>query len=415
MHKFLVFTLIILFATSYKVSASLTGPDSAANNPPGNTSTSRSGSGVTVNDPAIQGNTATTAQNTGNLVDAFNKYTGIFMEYMQGLARENTLSDTANSGQTRVALNGLAVEQGIKDQQVAATDITVNNMGTAEGLCSYASTGRGIGPAQGRAFDFFKQDMEKRGKQANKESGTTFENGLIDGLRKIFDDQTTALCSPAGNGGDNAAFCGGDGSNKHLQISSVLYDRNIMPDELPKVTYLEELLTNTRTHVSVNPDLLANANTEAKALFVLSDRLQAEMSMLDAVFGKIKSNNVYIDTDSRAVPFLADTLIQGGYIPDNLKNELLPPGGSSASYMGQLEALVAGMMNPTYYREKASGGEGAWRPAMLYQLILSNHLQLEQIKLLEAIALATSTTVVVNREPALEELNGRISALNARQ
>jgi hypothetical protein len=393
MHKFLVF----VFSTAF-VFGSIQPAFSA----------------VAVKDSTVRSNTGTIATNTANTVSELQKFQELANESWKQMTEQLSLVNTANSTQQNVVANGQTVEAGIKVQQAAKTDITVNNMGTAEGLCSYASTGRGIGPAYGRAHAFFKEEMVRRGKEANKETGTTFENGLVDGLRKMFNEAST-LCSPAGNKGANAAFCSGDGSSKHLQIASVLYDRSIMPDDFPKINYLEKLLTTTRTHVAVDPNLLANANTEAQNLFVLSDRLQAEMSMLDAVFGKIKANNFNMGAESAAIPYLEETLKEGDFTEDDLLNELLSPDRKSASYMGQLEALVRGMMNPTYYRQKASGGEGAWRPAMLYQLILSNHLQLEQIKLLEAVALATSTTVVVNREDALEELNGRISAINVRQ
>jgi hypothetical protein len=324
--------------------------------------------------------------------------------------------EQALAGQTASDVHATSVAQAAS-QNAATTarqghNVTtvINNSDIAENNCSLLTTSRGMGPAYSRASAYADARNASTMAAINNEAGTTFENGLVDGMRKLFEEETVALCSAQGNGAKNV-FCGGDGTNVHLSASSVLNDRAITDDEIAKVDYFEKLMTQTRTILDVSPDVLDDPKTDGKGLFIEAERLKAEMSIFNTVLNNLIANNKVDGTSSAAVTYLKEILEEGDFLDAATREKLLP--GGQGSHMGQLEALAIGFMNPNYSKQKFFTAEKAYLSSILFQNVLNNYIQIQQMKLLEAIALSTSATVVVNREPAIESLNVKVRRANS--
>ncbi len=414
MHKFILAFFVTVMATACFVNEGYAVPV----NPGGSTSTGSSGSSEAAHVPAeaisAGGGSGIDvkigADETQPIIDSNLEAANAIIKNLQLMAKQALTSLTGSDVQRVNVAQGASQNAATTAREGHNVTTVINNSDIAENNCSLLTTSRGMGPAYSRASAYADARNASTMAAINNEAGTTFENGLVDGMRKLFEEETVALCSAQGNGAKNS-FCGGDGTNVHLSASSVLNNRAITDDDLAKVDYFEKLMTQTRTILDVSPDVLEDPKTDGKVLFIESERLKAEMSIFNTVLNNLIANNKVDGTGSAAVPYLKEILEEGDFLDAATREKLLP--GGQGSHMGQLEALAIGFMNPNYSKQKFFTTDKAYLSSILFQNVLNNYIQIQQMKLLEAIALSTSATVVVNREPAIESLNVKVRKANS--
>lgn len=313
------------------------------------------------------------------------------------------LANQANHNAIGTAVSGNA-RTGVQQNRFAVT--ATNYQNSAGQNCVIASGGKGTSKVTEGAESETEQLITERMKTINSEAGTDAENGLVDFQRKMF-ERSKALCDPAGNGGANT-FCGGAG-NAHVSLSTILTPLAFQnqPPLKDKLEYIQDLLFS-RVPISVNPDLLEQPNTETMNMVVESDRLKAEMSVGQTLFSILQGNRTKVD--SSVVNSIKQRLEAGGWSGQKIDN--MTAGGISKNAL--YHALSVGSYTSEFMLQKASANERDLLANILAETQLNNVLQFEQYKLLEAIALATATNIVVNRDDAIKDLNNRISAANSR-
>lgn len=309
----------------------------------------------------------------------------------------NTMASIRASGNSNQS-RAITAQQGL---QAGALTTYVNAGGQN---CVLASGGKGNAVVSEGADNTTEQLIVERMRNVNSEAGTDAENGLVDFRIKMF-ERSRALCDPSGNGGANT-FCNGSG-NGHITLATILTPLAFQNQSplTERLDYLQDLLF-ARIPVSVNPDLLEDPDTKAMNMVVESDRIKAEMSVGQTLFSILQGNRTKIATT--AADTLKERLIAGGWSEEKIDN--LTAGGISKNSM--YHALTTGSFSSEMLLQKASANGRDLNANILGELALNNVLQFEQYKLLEAIALATATNIVVNRDDAIKDLNARISAAN---
>ncbi len=297
----------------------------------------------------------------------------------------------------------------VRDQNVSHTDTTKRAISIEDGGCVLGSGNMSnelIYQNSERATD---EDIQESMDLINSNAGQISENGLVDFQRKMF-DISRALCDPSGNGGANS-YCTGAGT-EHITLASLLrpvgYNKDPIVDD--NLDYLRNVLY-ARIPISVNPDLLEDPNTETMNMVIDSDRLKAELSIGQTVFSMIRGNRTKTETEPSAAKSLRERYEAGGWSDDRIAEAI----DNGISKNGLYEALTVGSSNSKFLMQELV----SINPVKLLQFIggqlaLNNNLEYEQYKLLEAIALATATNIVVNRDDAIKDLNARIMAVNTR-
>jgi len=319
------------------------------------------------------------------------RFTELYNE-LRLMSEQQTVSGAAGDAVLLGGMTSMQNANAIGMQQQLNADSAMSYVNAGGQNCVLGSGGKGTAAVNEGAEAATDELIEVRMRNINSEAGTDAENGLVDFQRRMF-QRSTALCDPAGNGGANV-FCTGEG-NAQITLSTILYPHPFHVDNPvdEELNYMQDLLFS-RIGVSVSPDLLEEPDTNAMNMVVEADRLKAEMSIGQSVF-----------TTS-----LAERLEAGGWSPDKIRK--LTDGGVSKNSM--YHALTVGSYSSELILQKTSANERDLLANIWGEVALSNVLQFEQYKLLEAIALATATNIVVNRDDAIKDLNARISNANSR-
>lgn len=303
------------------------------------------------------------------------------------------------------ALNNVAMEH---QKSMNETHKTWMNMPDA--VCVYPSMAQSVNSAITSAKKAAEVSMEQMLKVINAEAGTPAANGRIDYNNKLF-QEATGLCSPTGNGGANA-FCGGDGTNDHINAGKMLITKNISEsgDLAAKFGYLQKVLFG-RIFSNINPDLLQSPSTEIKNIVIEQDNLKAEMSIGSAAFHLVKSYRTPNKGSGAGIQSLKEIMSANQWASET-QQKLLP---SNASFMGQLEAMTRGVFGSKHIMAEMTKNERNTLSGILFAMMVNNLLLFQQLEMLESIALSTGATVVANGTERYEALERRIRAQNARQ
>jgi len=333
------------------------------------------------------------------------RFTELYNE-LRLMSEQQTVSGAAGDAVLLGGMTSMQNANAIGMQQQLNADSAMSYVNAGGQNCVLGSGGKGTAAVNEGAEAATDELIEVRMRNINSEAGTDAENGLVDFQRRMF-QRSTALCDPAGNGGANV-FCTGEG-NAQITLSTILYPHAFHVDNPvdEELNYMQDLLFS-RIGVSVSPDLLEEPDTNAMNMVVEADRLKAEMSIGQSVFTLLQGNRTRID--STVATSLAERLEAGGWSPDKIRK--LTDGGVSKNSM--YHALTVGSYSSELILQKTSANERDLLANIWGEVALSNVLQFEQYKLLEAIALATATNIVVNRDDAIKDLNARISNANSR-
>lgn len=326
---------------------------------------------------------------------------------LRRMSEQQTTTNLANQANSNAIGTARGTQAAIVAQQQAGVDTEFTWVNAAGHNCVVASSGIGGARVNEEAETETNNLIQTRMRNINSEAGTDAENGLVDFQRRMF-QRSTSLCDPSGNGGSNT-FCTGSG-NAHVSLSTILTAdafHNVSP-LTERLEYIQDLLFS-RIPVSVNPDLLDQPNTEAMNMVVEADRIKAEMSVGQTLFSMLQGNRTKVN--SRVSTSLRERLEAGGW--SSAKIDAMMAGGVSKNSM--YHALTVGSYSSEMLLERVTARPRDLLANIFGELALNNVLQFEQYKLLEAIALATATNVVVNRDDAIKDLNARITALNSRQ
>ena len=326
------------------------------------------------------------------------------------LQQQSEQETTTTAVQTRAVLSGMSgqdVNAAIKAKEQNAGNIAARMSGVPDKVCTSISATQSTALVETGAEAAIDRYLDTALRRNSMMAGELSEFGLIDYQRKLF-QELTQFCSPESWGGD-AEYCNGDGT-AHVSLGTLLREISI-PEGDPVNGYLNALeqLLYTRIPISINPDLLENPNTEVMNTMVEAERLRAEMSIGQTLFSTLRGNREKIPGVS-ASNSLIERLRENGWGRDDIDRWL--SGGMSRNAM--YHALTVGSFGTPFMLQELVGNEEGIGVIIAREMMLNNVLQYHQYRLLEAIALATATTNVMNRDDAIEDLNRRISALNTR-
>lgn len=357
------------------------------------------------NNSAIKDVETAVRANTNEITERF---LNLYNE-LRKMSEQATTVNTANTGMAGRFASASDQNRSITATEVMSAGTASKFLNQADFLCvavsGESSTAKIQENTEKEIDKLIKADMSL----INSEAGQISENGLVDFQRQLF-QQAMSMCDPLGNGGANV-YCSGSGTS-HITLSSLLRPTAYRSD--PRVNqnldYLKNILY-ARIPISVNPDLLVDPNTETMNMVVESDRLKAEMSIGQTLFSMLRGNRM-VTPGTKASTSLAERMKANGW-SDDYVNTLTGQGLSKNS---MYHALTIGSFGSEFMMQQLSGNDDInYGVVMAKELMLNNVLQYEQYKLLEAIALATATNIVVNRDDAIKDLNERISSANSRQ
>jgi hypothetical protein len=259
--------------------------------------------------------------------------------------------------------------------------------------CSFPSVSQSMSAAKESAEQEFEAQLKKRLEVISGQSGSRSENGLVKFQEDLFDESQSA-------GQDS------------FSIGEILLSKTIPTSGTvdKKLEYAQNLLY-ARVPVYLDQQFLDNPDPETKNIATVADRLRAEMAIGQSVFSMLKANRASNKGNGRAIQFQREIMENNGFSGQYLQKLLT----SDASYRAQLEAMIVGQFGKDYMQEKLITNPENYGSGILWNMMLNNLIQFENYRLLEAIAMATSTNVIAVREKAITDVNARIARKNARQ